>query len=229
MTAAQSLFGRTASAARFLVRRSLRVLYKAAGLVVPPLRRLDIFRFGLRESGWTESYRQQQAVDADGDALPWITYSAIHFLDARVTDTMRVFEYGAGNSTKWWATRAAHVTSVEHDHDWVSQLTDLPDSVALLERALGEGYTEAIEGRGPFEVVVIDGRNRVASTRTSLAELADQGVIVFDNSDRPDYQEAYELLASEGFLRLDFRGFGPINPYIWTTSVFYRGDNCLGL
>ena len=210
-------------------RRVVRLIYKVAGRVVPPLRHLDLFRRGLRDSGWTESHRRQQSVDAEGRPLPWITYGAIHFLEGRVRDTMRVFEYGAGNSTRWWAGKTPHVTSVEHDADWVAQLTDLPDSVVLLERRLDDRYVEAIRGRGPFEIVIIDGRNRVACTYESLTELSDDGIVVFDNTDRPQYQDAYDRLSSEGFRRLDFHGLGPINNSFWTTSVFYRDANCLGL
>ena len=46
-------------------------------------------------------------------------------------------------------------------------------------------------------------------------------------TDRVIYQEGYEFLLTNGFKRLDFWGMGPINPYSWCTSIFYRKENCL--
>lgn len=112
---------------------AMRVL-TADGKVLTSPPSLRLFRPGLSDSGWTASNRRQQSVDGSGLPLPWITYSAIHFLESRVRPAMRAFEYGAGNSTKWWAKRAAQVVACEHDPGWVGQLADLPSSVGLITR-----------------------------------------------------------------------------------------------
>ncbi len=54
-------------------------------------------------------------------------------------------------------------------------------------------------------------------------------MVIWDNSDRSDYEEGYEFLLGQGFRRLDFYGLGPINVMASCTSVFYREQNCLGL
>jgi hypothetical protein len=85
------------------------------------------------------------------------------------------------------------------------------------------GYTNA------FDAIVIDGRDRVNCCKNSLGALKAAGVIIWDNSERPDYQEGYDFLINNGFKRIDFGGIGPINPDAWCTSVFYRSNNCLGI
>jgi hypothetical protein len=76
---------------------------------------------------------------------------------------------------------------------------------------------------------VIDGRDRVNCTKASLGALKPDGSIVFDNSDRSDYESGYSFLQANEFRRLDFWGMGPINSYGWCTSVFYRTQNCFGI
>lgn len=73
-----------------------------------------------------------------------------------------------------------------------------------------------------FNVVVIDGMARHLSTWAAIRHFHRDGFIVFDNSDRDCYREAYDLLAQAGYRRIDFRGLGPVNPYEWCTSVFYK-------
>jgi hypothetical protein len=73
-----------------------------------------------------------------------------------------------------------------------------------------------------FDVVVVDGMARVLSTWAAIQHFDRGGFIVFDNSDRDFYSQAYGMLESAGYRRIDFWGLGPVNPYEWCTSVFYR-------
>jgi len=52
------------------------------------------------------------------DHIPWITFSAIHFLDKILRKEMTVFEYGSGGSTIYFAQRVRKVFSIEHDDEW---------------------------------------------------------------------------------------------------------------
>lgn len=188
----------------------------------------------LRKSGWMRSREVGRPVDAHGNPLAWYTYSAIHFLQGRITEHMTVFEFGCGYSTLWWASRVAHVTSVEHHPGWFEIVRQqVPPNCELLHAELeadGAYSRSAIDARGgPFSIIVVDGRDRVNCAQHSLASLRDDGVIVWDNTDRARYQAGFKLLEAAGFRRLDFRGHGPISAREWMTSVFYRHDNCLGI
>lgn len=187
----------------------------------------------LKEVGWYNSFNKHMPVDKNGDALPWYTYAAIDFLGDRINGGMAVFEYGSGNSTIWWATRVSRVVSCEHDEQWFAKVKlKLPDNVTYrhINLAPQGDYSDAIlQHDKEFDVIVIDGRDRVSCAKNSLCALNDGGVIIWDNSDRDEYQAGYEFLSDNGFKRLNFSGFGPINTYGWCTSVFYRPQNCLGI
>ena len=83
--------------------------------------------------------------------------------------------------------------------------------------------------RGHFDVIVIDGMARALTAWVAARQVADAGLIVFDNSDRHEYDAAYRMLADRGFARIDFWGLGPINPYEWCTSLFVRSLESLRL
>jgi hypothetical protein len=187
----------------------------------------------LQEAGWYGSARKCRSVDDAGEPIPWYTYAAISFLGDRTNENMVVFEYGSGNSTVWWGRRVAKVVSCEHDAEWYALTKNtLPSNVdyRLLELVPGGRYCALIEDFGRiFDVVVIDGRDRVNCAKNSLLGLKSNGVVIWDNSDREEYREGYEFLLNNGFRRIDFAGMGPINANGWTTSVFYRSDNCLGI
>jgi predicted O-methyltransferase YrrM len=70
---------------------------------------------------WRDSRMRDGRPLTDGCA--WVTYGAIEFLEAGITRTMRVFEYGSGGSTIFLASRAREVVSVEHDHNWAREVT----------------------------------------------------------------------------------------------------------
>jgi hypothetical protein len=187
----------------------------------------------LKEVGWLASFYSGTAVDAAGHALPWYTYPAIRFLRERLHQPLDVFEYGSGNSTLWWADRARRVVSCEHDIRWHAMMRGrLPAHVDYYLRELtpDNHYASSIrEHPGGFDVVVIDGRDRVNCARYALPALRESGVIIWDNTERTEYKPGFDLLAEHGYRRLDFWGMGPINNYGWCTSVFYRHGNCLGI
>jgi hypothetical protein len=218
----------------------------------------------LAPNGWFTSLRLGRSVDAAGNPLPWITYPAIEMLKRIDTRDARVFEYGAGNSSIWWAARAREVVSVEYDADWqrfVSQEPTernrirviekgaqlSPDIAQWLEREFFDknldpepsykyGPSPSVACRpfmayatsllqypvGYFDVIVIDGAARVLCSWLSTSVLADDGLIVFDNTDRVIYAKGYEHLAQKGFGRLDFWGPSPINRFESCTSFFAK-------
>ena len=189
----------------------------------------------LRDSGWMRSMACGEAVDVNGAPIPWITYPALDFLAARVDPSWAVFEYGTGNSTLWWGARVARLVSCEHDKEWYAAFgarVTMTNTTYLLRRAKGDStaYAEEIAHYpGEFDVLVIDGRDRVNCIRQGIQALKPGGVVIWDNSDRQEYREGYALLASAGFRRLDFWGPGPLATRRWCTSVFYRAENCLAL
>ena len=195
---------------------------------------IGVTRFGgLAKVGWLRSMRERASVDADGEPLPWITYPAIEFLSRRVRSDSRVFEYGCGNGTLWWARHSREVLACEDDPAWAAKIAPrLPRNArVMLVPVESDGrYCRAIQESGlPFDLVVIDGADRVNCVKQSMPCLTAGGVVVLDNSERAEYAEAFRLLAREGFRALDFVGLSPSVADSSTTTVFYRDHNCLGI
>jgi hypothetical protein len=176
------------------------------------------------EQGQWRSMTRNSSVDRHGNPLPWYTYSAIEYLETLDVSECRVFEYGAGNSSLYWAARARTVTSVEDDMQWYERLRAgaRPNQTLLLAPERG-AYVAAVGNEGvAYDVIVIDGSHRAECARVAIEHLAPGGLVVVDNSDWEAQRPCGESLRGAGFIQVDFCGFGPINDYRWATSVFFR-------
>ncbi len=188
----------------------------------------------LEKVGWMETMLRHESVDRDGEPVPWITYPSLRFLEPRIRPDMKVFEYGSGNSTLWWSRRVASVISCEHDKEWYAGFCPrVPENTTYLLRRAKGGCTAYAEEIGNyanlFDIVVIEGRDRINCIRNGIGALRRGGVVVWDNSDRSEYSQGYDLLKAKGYRRLDFWGMGPLSTREWCTSIFYREENCLGI
>lgn len=187
----------------------------------------------LLDDGWFRSYREGASVDAAGAPLPWITYPAIEFIKRRVQPEMSVFEYGSGGSTIWWSKHVKEVISIEHDRTWFEKIRESVASratISQVELEYGGAYSKAIQKyQRRFDIVVVDGRDRVNCIKNCLQALKSTGIIILDNSDRPEYAEAFDFLHSNGFRHVEFVGLCPIVNLKCETSIFYRNDNGFGI
>jgi hypothetical protein len=185
---------------------------------------------GLVREGWFRSYRAGRPVDRAGRPLPMYTYSAVHFLGPRLCPDQRVFEFGSGYSTLWYAERVREVVAVEHDAAWAEEVSVAAGSnVTVLHRSAPADYLSEIERHGRFQLVAIDGLERSRAAVVALDALRHDGVVILDNADNPAFREASNLLRGHGFRELPFDGMAPVFASEWRTSVFYRPGNCLGI
>ena len=192
-----------------------------------------------RHQGFIRSMKEGMCVAADGEPIPWYTYPAIEQLSRWNFAGSTVFEYGCGNSTRWWAKRAKSVVSVENSRGWYERIlssNSLPENVTPILREIDsstapdpaqvESYVHAIDQYGEFDVIVIDGfspsRTRLACTQVAMAHLSKGGMIILDNSDW--HPESARVLREAGFLEIDFCGIGPLNTMPETTSLFLSKD-----
>ena len=187
----------------------------------------------LDETGWYKSRDAKKPLNKNKDPIPWFTYSSIYFLEKRIKRGMNIFEFGSGNSTLWFANKGCFLITYEHNLNWFNYLKDkLPSNVNYnfcpLEKK-GD-YCKSIKRQNiKFDIVIIDGRDRVNCMINSVNFLTEKGVLICDNSDRERYEKGFKYLNRKGFKRLEFQGHGPINIRSWETSIFYREKNCLGI
>lgn len=225
-----------------------------------------LYQFGqqyLEKRGWFESL---DGVPRNKDGVvPWITYPAFRQLQRVIKPGGRVFEFGCGGSSLWWASNAAEVISVEHDADWAARVSaEAPANLKIVSRVLNEAcsperqalvadffanppelplsghpdhdlmhglmcpefvaYATEITEYEPesFDVVVVDGMARALTAWLAIRYVKPDGIILFDNSDRWQYNGAFRLLNAAGFRRIDYYGPGPVNRLEWCTSLFVR-------
>lgn len=186
----------------------------------------------LKEDGWFISYRTKTSVDRNGNPIPWCSYPFIKFLEPRLKKSFSVFEYGSGNSTLWYAQRVFDIKAVEHDKEWYEIVKKkLPANASVVYRELDNGIysRESAAEKKKYNIIIIDGRDRNKCVSESINHLADDGVIIYDNTQVPEYAPSIELLLNSGFRKIDFIGPLPIVAHNNTTTIFYRTGNCLGI
>lgn len=145
--------------------------------------------------------------------LPWWTYRATQRVERFLSDRpdARVLEYGAGASTLWLASRCGELHSVEHDAVFADEVRSLvehyehvelhvvvpppaSDDSAIRSARRGHEHLDfssyvsvAAEIGGSFDLIVIDGRARLACLEAAKSHLAPQGMVLFDDARRPQY------------------------------------------
>jgi hypothetical protein len=185
------------------------------------------------QSGWLDTMTRGECIDRAGNPLPWLTYPMIEFIQQRLDPGMKVFEFGTGGSTLWWAQRVREVITIEHDPVWHERISpQLPENVtSVLQTSIDDGtYASQIRNHHKrFDIVVIDGRDRVKCAMNSIDALTDNGIIVWDNTDRAQYRDGIEYLHQQGFKRIAFSGLNPLVSFRCETSIFYRRENVFGI
>lgn len=187
----------------------------------------------LQEIGWFKSFDSRSSVDSDGSPIPWVTYPFIDFIKERIQKQHNVFEFGSGNSTLFYSKYAGSVVSVEHDKVWYDKIVkNAAENSRMIFCDLvydGDYCRMPVNLEEKFDLIIIDGRDRVNCCKHAIDALTPTGVIVLDNSERDSYKAGIDFLVGKGFKHLYFSGIVPGLFYRVTTSVFYKDGNCLGI
>jgi hypothetical protein len=180
------------------------------------------------KTGHFKSSFKMAAVSRKGEPLPWYTYPCIDFLRFRDYQGKSVLEFGGGQSTLWWAQRAARVVAFEGDASWYENLkTLLPGNVNLFLVSMDTrpGCVEEVNKRldgdavpGKFDVIIIDGLYRSEMIEIALRVRSEGGVIITDNAEGYGF---YEGFRKSGLQRVDFFGHAPGVVLPHCTSVFF--------
>ncbi|WP_344775121.1 class I SAM-dependent methyltransferase [Gryllotalpicola kribbensis] len=177
--------------------------------------------------------------------MPWWTYRAISYVDAWLSarpHPIRAFEYGSGASTAYLRRRVDEIHSVENHQGFADFIAPMLAEAGEVDLTVREGvpsqhpvigshkpgyenqdfadYVAVIdEVGGLFDLIVIDGRAREACLERAVPHLADDGIIVFDNTHRARYKEA---IAKSGLHERRMFGLTPTLPYPDQTSILTK-------
>ncbi len=174
------------------------------------------------EYGHLKSKKNKKSIDAFGEPLPWFTYPAIDYLKQLDLSNLTMLEWGAGNSSLFFSKRVKEIYSIEHNKDWYGKVLEFNITNQKLFFAESDYAKKPAEFRIPFDIILIDGIERENCANESFNILKKDGLIILDNSDR--HPEIAANFRNLGLIEVDFHGFGPINDYTWTTSIFMQRD-----
>jgi predicted O-methyltransferase YrrM len=148
---------------------------------------------------------------------PWLTPASVRYLDAQIQKPHRVFEWGSGRSTSYFAGKCSQVRSIEHDAQWyrlvAESLKQGKQDHARLEFFSLEDprYISCIlEEETLYDWILVDGRKRSACLSAAIQRLAPKGRLIIDNSDRDEIR---------GFL-------SQLDPKRWSAQHFPNWISC---
>ena len=148
---------------------------------------------------WTPTYILDRAklfyYQRNNAHSPWLVASSTSFLSTYLKPSDIGLEFGSGRSTIWFAERAGHIVSIEHDPAWHNIISEKIASKKLESKisyylfedgklnAADCNYVNIIDSFDDesFDFILIDGMARDHCTIRSLDKLKKGGIIIIDN------------------------------------------------
>lgn len=155
--------------------------------------------------------------------LPWLTFDATREITRHIGPGSRVFEFGSGHSTLYWAKLGAEVFSVEDHPRWFElvqqRIAAFPKSRVFLEPEQA-GYRERIDRVGVlFDMVLVDGSHRTECLEPAIRHLKPGGLLVVDNTDWHWFDDVDQYVP-KGWKRQVYAGWAPFIGHRSETSVW---------
>lgn len=126
--------------------------------------------------------------DANGVTMPWYTRPCLEWLETLDLKERFVFEYGCGESSKWFKSRGAFCFGVDHQEEW------LPKGDGYRHRKGELPYCAAVRylHQWLFDLIIIDGIYRDECTSWALSGcLKKGGYLIADNFEQPSADLAH--------------------------------------
>ncbi len=175
-----------------------------------------------KEFGFLESSKTSIPISGYGEIMPMYTYPCYEYIKSIDWSFANVFEFGCGYSSVWWDQNDANVYGVDSDKKWIDKVKSDAYSHGHFEINLAnnvEDYiTSLYQHNIKYDVIVIDGAYRYDCVQPSLDCLADDGMIILDNSEW--FTNTKKLLDESNLLPIHFHGMKPIHVDIETTSCY---------
>lgn len=142
----------------------------------------------IRQRAFAQSLRLLSTV---GIHLPWYAPGAIRMIrrHLRHQAAPRIWEWGAGRSTRWYADLGTTI-SVDDDSRWCVWASR--NGAEVRHVADLEAYIHAIDAEpdDSFDVVAVDGRKRLPCLRQAIRKVRPGGLLVLDDVHREQYASA---------------------------------------
>ena len=118
--------------------------------------------------------------NSNGLIFPWYTEGFLDELVKWDIKNWKVFEYGAGDSTIWWKSKAKLVYSVDSNREWANKTNSFfsDDKTIFME------YPLTLIEEDKFDCIIIDGDPvlwRDECTEIALKSIKVGGILIIDN------------------------------------------------
>jgi len=158
---------------------------------------------------------------------PWLPKRAVRELKKILGShqKIRVLEIGGGNSSLFFATRSAHLTTIEDNKEWAdslnSKLPKLTKNYQVINMQISQFLESKYYEKIDFNLVLIDSGTPI-ERKKALVEISrtnPKAMIILDNSDWQEFQNIQELIPKNrvekylGLMRKPFQ--------VNETSFFY--------
>lgn len=187
-------------------------------------------QFRENKEGWKKSFMEGISQDENGNNLPWMTYPAINFLKKTINKNTRVFEFGCGSSTIFFAKIAKEVIALETNKTWQDLINEklknlnLEAQIHLMSDGIDnenyqifpQNFTEK------FDLIVIDSIKRFSCAQNSINFLNKGGTIILDDSQRLNYKKIFDFFAEKNFKSTIFTGIEPGKLKLKQTTIFQK-------
>ena len=172
------------------------------------------------EFGFLESSRSSIPLDGYGNVMPLYSYPCYEYIRSMDWKNANILEFGCGYSSIWWDNVDANVYGVDSNDEWINKIQSSVSGHLNIELANdGEEYTTSIYRHNlKYDVIVIDGMYRYDCVEPSLDCLANDGMVILDNSEW--HTNTKELLDNSDLMPVHFHGMKPIHVDIETTSCY---------
>ncbi len=188
-------------------------------------------QYNANKLGWQKSFLENFSQDEHGQALPWMCYPFIEFIQSRLNKNHEIFEFGSGSSTLFFAKKVKKVTSLESNEKWReimllklkeqnssnAQIILMPD--ALINN-LYENYPKNCGQK--FDFIIVDSLKRCQCVKNSIESLKPTGAIILDDSERANYKKIFDFLREQNFKEENFVGIAPAQFRLKKTTIFWR-------
>jgi SAM-dependent methyltransferase len=166
-------------------------LHSLRGDLLPPPSWIDVVR-ALRGRG-------------DHTPRPWLSLAAMRYMDRLVDRRLQVLECGAGTSSAWYAGRVGRLWSLESNERWFEYVHELLDHQGTANYELIFAPLETWPARiaqfpdRSLDLVIVDhdevaSFTRLAAIGSVKSKVRPGGVLMLDDSDRPELVDAKDTL-----------------------------------
>jgi len=165
---------------------------------------------------------------------PWIVPEALKLLTRLVKSDFKVFEWGSGGSTIWFARQCKEVISVEHIGHWFRTVlrwlaNDNLENTKLVfaPKKPYHIYADVILKYPDkyFDLIFVDGERsaRIRCIENALPKLKPGGVLLLDNSNWADAMP--DMVLFDDWVWYEYNA--PEHNYLgepneWQTSIFFK-------